>query len=252
MLSKIASVAVGAVAFSSLFASAAPTQLYKRNVTVVSNCVNSGQVALTFDDGPYLYEGDLSSHLGGSNATFFLNGNNWGCIYDYVDDIRALHAAGHTLGSHGWSHPHFNSLSSDEMNDELEKVEEAFIRILGLRPLYFRPPYGEYNDLLLSVLSARGYTKVFLWSDDTQDGNEVPVPESEDVYDQVALSYPEPHIILGHSVYASTANEVVPYGVSQLKDRGYKLVAVDACMGVRGDLPYEVVGKPQNGTWQCS
>jgi hypothetical protein len=28
-----------------------------------------------------------------------------------------------------------------------------------------------YNDLLLSALENRGYKKMFLWSDDVQDGN---------------------------------------------------------------------------------
>jgi peptidoglycan/xylan/chitin deacetylase (PgdA/CDA1 family) len=36
-------------------------------------------------------------------------------------------------------------------------VEQAFIRILGLKPLYFRPPYGSINDLVLQVLGSRGY-----------------------------------------------------------------------------------------------
>ncbi|KAJ9117708.1 hypothetical protein QFC24_006422 [Naganishia onofrii] len=78
--------------------------------TVVNNCVNSGQVALTFDDGPYLYENDIAGALGGSKATFFLNGNNYDCIYNHVDEIRALSAAGHTLGSHGWSHKDMSQL----------------------------------------------------------------------------------------------------------------------------------------------
>lgn len=42
------------------------------------------------------------------------------------------------------------------------------IKILGLKPLYFRPPYGAYNDLVLKVLAQRGYKKVFLWSDDSR------------------------------------------------------------------------------------
>ncbi|KAJ9094273.1 hypothetical protein QFC21_006099 [Naganishia friedmannii] len=244
MLSKIASATVGAFALSWLFASAAPTKSAKARRL-------RRQVALTFDDGPYQFEGDITSHLGDSKATFFLNGNNWGCIYDRADELRGLYAAGHTLGSHGWSHPHFNDLSWDQIHDELWKVEEAFIRILGVRPLYFRPPYGEYNDLLFSALSVRGYKKAFLWSDDTHDGDLAPVDQSKGVYDEVALSYPAPHMVLGHSVYDSTANNVVPYGVSQLKNSGYQLVAVDTCMGDQGEWPYEWVGEPQSGNWQC-
>ncbi|KAJ9094272.1 hypothetical protein QFC21_006098 [Naganishia friedmannii] len=235
-----------------MFASAAPTrQQQKADVAVVSNCVNTGQVALTFDDGPYIYDEGVTRYLEDSKVTFFLNGNNWACIYDRADELRALYAAGHTLGSHGWSHAHSDALTLDQINNELAMVEEAFIRILGVRPLYFRPPYGEYNDLLLSALSDRGYKKMFLWTDDIDDADLAPVNQSKNVYDQVASSYPAPHIILDHSTYNSTINDVVPYGVAELKERGYKLVSVDACMGGQGEWPYEWVGEPQNGNWQC-
>lgn len=35
---------------------------------------------------------------------------------------------------------------------------------LGLKPLYFRPPYGSYNDLVIKVLGERGYKKMFIWN----------------------------------------------------------------------------------------
>ena len=48
MLSKIA-LNAAAVALSALIVSAAPTQLSKRDVSVVTNCQNQNQVALTWD-----------------------------------------------------------------------------------------------------------------------------------------------------------------------------------------------------------
>jgi peptidoglycan/xylan/chitin deacetylase (PgdA/CDA1 family) len=88
-------------------------------------------------------EATVRSDLGGSKGTFFVNGNNWGCIYDYADQIIAAHNA-------GW-------LTWDQAHNELWLVEQAMIKILGLKPLYFRPPYGESSDTLLSVLANRGY-----------------------------------------------------------------------------------------------
>ena len=44
-------------------------------------------------DGPYDYEQDIANSLNGGKATFFLNGNNYVCIYDRIDQVRALHAA---------------------------------------------------------------------------------------------------------------------------------------------------------------
>lgn len=75
------------------------TGLHKRApVQIVRNCVNSGQVALTFDgkpwplpiylvhvthissycraDGIFQYEDDIARTLGNSKATFFVNGNS--------------------------------------------------------------------------------------------------------------------------------------------------------------------------------
>lgn len=105
----------------------------------------------------------------------------------------------------------------------------------------------QYNDLLLSVLSERGYTGCIIWNQDTQDGNEVPADVSKGVYDQVNGG----DLVLGHSVYDSTANDVVPYGISLLKNKGLELVSVDTCLGSQGSWPYEYIGEPQSGNWQC-
>ncbi|KAJ9117709.1 hypothetical protein QFC24_006423 [Naganishia onofrii] len=246
MFAKWMTTALTVLAASPLLTIAAPAPVDPDNhltkrawPTIVNNCVNSGQVALTFDDGPYLYESNIGAALGGSKATFFLNGNNYDCIYNHVNEIRALSAAGHTFGSHGWSHKDMSKLSWDECHDELWKVEQAFIRILGVKPIYFRPPYGSVSNTLLSALENRGYKKVFLWSEDTGDSTGGSVASQKGVYNSIANSYPAPHIVLNHSPIASTAYDTVPYAVSLLKNKGYQLVAVDTCMGSQGEWPYQ-------------
>ncbi|WWC88290.1 uncharacterized protein L201_003198 [Kwoniella dendrophila CBS 6074] len=230
-----------------------PVTTRQNGLQVINNCYNQGQVALTFDDGPYNYEQDVVNALNGGKGTFFLNGNNYVCIYDRVDQIRALHDQGHTLGSHTWSHPDLTKLSEDQIHQELEKVENAFIKILGLKPLYFRPPYGSYNDQVLNVLAQRGYKKVFIWSDDTQDASGATVQFSENVLQQVANDYPNPHLVLDHSVIQTTSSEVLPNSVWKLQQAGYQLVAVDTCLGDAGEWPYEYIGEPgtPDGSWTC-
>lgn len=78
MFSKLATTAISAVALSTLFVSAAPAQLTKRDVPIITRCVNSHDVALTWDDGPYMYEQDIAGRLAesGSKGTFFFNGNS--------------------------------------------------------------------------------------------------------------------------------------------------------------------------------
>jgi hypothetical protein len=68
----------------------------------------------------------------------------------------------HTLGSHTWSHKDLTTLSYDELHDEFWRVEEAFIRILGKKPLYVSllllstpslfPTIFIYTPLTLSLL----------------------------------------------------------------------------------------------------
>lgn len=58
-----------------------------------------------------------------------------------------------------------------DSHDEFYRVEDAMTKILGLKPKYFRPPFGRYNDQVLQVAAQRGYTKMILWSDDTQDAS---------------------------------------------------------------------------------
>jgi peptidoglycan/xylan/chitin deacetylase (PgdA/CDA1 family) len=117
---------------------------------------------LLFADGPYKFQQNIINEFAGSKGTFFLNGNNFGCIYDYADQIKAAHAAGWTIASHGYSHARMTKLSWDQIHNELWLVEQAMIKILGVKPIYFRPPYGEYNDLLMSALANRGYKSELL------------------------------------------------------------------------------------------
>jgi hypothetical protein len=62
------------------------------------------------------------------------------------------------------SHKDFASLSDQDAIAELERVETAFDRILGVQPRLFRFPYGNFDDRLLGILKQRGYTGGSLYS----------------------------------------------------------------------------------------
>lgn len=48
-------------------------------------------------------------------------------------------------------------ISPEALHTELTKVEDALKKILGIKPKFFRPPYGSYNTAALEVLHSRGY-----------------------------------------------------------------------------------------------
>jgi hypothetical protein len=98
-------------------------------------------------------------------------------------------------------HPllHFLTITHHTNLPELWRVEEAFIKILGIKPIWFRPPYGSYNDLVLQVLGERGYKYVALWTDDTGDSLGESLDHQRGVLADVAGKYPEGRMVLQHS-----------------------------------------------------
>ena len=95
------------IALAAAAASASPLAgLQKRAAaTVYASCTQPGVVALSFDDGPYAYTDDVLDQLdaAGFKATFFLNGENWGNIYDYAGTVQRADALGNQIGSHTYA-----------------------------------------------------------------------------------------------------------------------------------------------------
>ncbi|TFK95792.1 carbohydrate esterase family 4 protein [Pterulicium gracile] len=220
---------------------------------VVTKCKKNNTVALTFDDGPYEYAYDLSKALvaAGGKGTFFLNGNNYECIYsdDNVKRIHYLHEQGHQLASHTWNHKHLNTLKRHDLEFELGSVSDALERIAGLRPAFMRPPFGEYNNLVREVAASIGET-VVIWDFDSTDSIGATPEESKALYDKTISEKPKSILALNHEVYRTSVQDVLPYAISKLTEAGYELVTLAECLG---EEPYQNVGKPgkKDGMWKC-
>lgn len=70
--------------------------------TILYSCGQPNHVALTFDDGPYIYTAGILDKLKAANmrATFFINGDNYDSIYNYNSTVHRYIADGHQIGSH--------------------------------------------------------------------------------------------------------------------------------------------------------
>ncbi|KAG7451428.1 carbohydrate esterase family 4 protein [Guyanagaster necrorhizus] len=234
-----------------VFTTAAPHS--KRQLAqVISSCTQPNTVALTFDDGPWEYAEVVSDALTskGAKGTFFYNGNNYECIYDQaeIERVQYVYNAGHQLASHTWSHPDLTTLTWDEIHDQMWRVEQALERIVGVVPAYMRPPYGNYNDLVLEAAYIRGQ-QVVLWDFDSGDSVGASVQESESTYDSTISQHPSTILALNHETYETTAYDVLPYAIDELQAAGYSLVTLAECLG---ESPYQSVGSPQvNDGWTC-
>ncbi|KXN86830.1 Chitin deacetylase [Leucoagaricus sp. SymC.cos] len=216
-----------------------------------TSCTVPNTVALTFDDGPWIFARNVSDALtkAGVKGTFFYNGNNYDCIYNQarVDDIKYVYAQGHQIGSHTWSHAHLTQLSKEEVLSEMQRVDQALQRILGVLPAFFRPPYGEYNDDVLTVAEQVGESAVN-WDLDSGDSETKPVDYQKGVYDDAVKRHPSTILSLEHETYVTSrdSNEVVEYAISKLQGAGYKLVTVAECLG--GLNPYRSTSAPESRT----
>jgi len=227
------------------------SQVLKRAGVTFSSCTVPNKVALTFDDGPYAYMMEIGDTLtnAGAKGTFFINGDNWGCVYDYQQHIKYVYAQGHQLGSHTWRHADLTTLTWDEINNEMYLVELALQRIIGVQPAWMRPPYGSLNQMVVDAANTRGQN-IALWDLDAGDADNLPPSESKSRYQDIVNQHPSNILALNHETYSTTAHDVLPFAINLLKNAGYDLVTLAECVDQN---PYQSVGAPQTPTpdWHC-
>ncbi|KAK2939597.1 Chitin-binding, type 1 [Fusarium oxysporum f. sp. vasinfectum] len=131
----------------------------------IYRCNRNGDIALTYDDGPYTYTEDLLNLLQRYNAkaTFYITGRNLGkgAINDpdtpWPGLIRRMVRDGHQIASHTWSHQRLTTLSRSKFWNQMIYNEIAFADILGYFPTYMRPPYSASNTTTDAWLNELGY-----------------------------------------------------------------------------------------------
>ncbi len=101
----------------------------------------------------------------GARVTFFLGGC-W--ADDNVECVRAIAAAGHEIGSHGYFHLDHASLGYEDNVREIATSVEFLSLVLGSPVTLFAPPSGAYSDETVLAAERMGL-KTILWSKDTID-----------------------------------------------------------------------------------
>ena len=124
-------------------------------------------VALTFDDGPGPLTRAFLRRLRRlhAKATFFPVGY---AVARYPHVLREIRAAGMSVGNHTITHPLMARLSPHRQRVEIEGQERTLQRLIGYRPLFFRPPYRSYSLVTAREIAEGGMVGV-LWSVDSED-----------------------------------------------------------------------------------
>jgi len=125
------------------------------------------EIALTFDLCPVRrgrgFDAALVDELISQKipATFFLSGR-W--ITAHAEDLRKLLAVPFfEIETHGQRHAHLAGLGAAAQRSEIEGPVDLLRSRYAHASIFFRPPYGEYDDTTLGVARQLGL-RVVLWS----------------------------------------------------------------------------------------
>ena len=185
------------------------------------------EVVLTFDDGPWPTTPSVLKTLAEecTKAVFFPIGKH--STY-HPEILKQVAAAGHTVGSHTWSHAHLDSkkLSEAQVKEEIEKGFSAIKLALGANPApFFRFPALQHNPASVDYLGSRN---IAMFSCDI-DSFDYKSKDAAQIINTVMtkLDKQGKGIILMHDFQKHTG-EALPALLRRLKAGGYKVVQMRA------------------------
>jgi peptidoglycan/xylan/chitin deacetylase (PgdA/CDA1 family) len=122
-----------------------------------------GHVALTFDDGPDPAGTpavlDALDRLGWT-ATFFMLGEQ---VVRFPEVAAAVVAAGHEVAVHGFSHRNHLARGPLDVHWDVARAAAVVMAATGVRPTWFRPPYGVLTMGSL-IAARRAKLRPVLWT----------------------------------------------------------------------------------------
>src|SRR3954451_21930443 len=197
------------------------------------------EVVLTFDDGPWLVNTPSVLKTLADQCTtgiFFPIGKH--ATY-YPEILKQVAAAGHTIGSHTWSHANLNNkkLTDQQKKDEIEKGFAAVKWALGSAPApFFRFPALQHPPEMVTYLGERN---IGIFSCDL-DSFDFKASKPQKVIDTVMTKVDKlgKGIILMHDFQKHTA-EALPEILHKLKAGGYKVVKMIAKAPVQTIAQYD-------------
>ena len=175
-------------------------------------------VALTFDDGP---SSEVTPRLldllteKNTVATFFMLGR---MVRNNPEILKRARNEGHEIASHTMHHQNLIRIPVASAEADINEAKSVFVSITGQTPSLTRPPYGNSNDAVSSIMG----TPLILWSVDTLDW------KSRDPAAIIEVAMNQVHdgaIILMHDIYPTTA-EAVSTLIDILRADGYEFATI--------------------------
>lgn len=188
-------------------------------------CVDTDkpQIALSFDaawgnEDTREILSILKKH--GVHVTFFMTG---GWVDNYPEDVKTILADGHDLGNHSEHHKNMSQLNESEIKEEIMSVHDKVKNLTGYDMFLFRPPYGDYDNKVISTAQSCGYYPI-QWSIDSLDWKDY---GKDDIIKRVCENKQLENgaIILCHNGAKYTAKALDDM-LTRLKKSGYEIIPI--------------------------
>ena len=151
-------------------------------------------------------------------ATFFVVGE-W--VDKYPESVQALHEAGHEVMNHSDTHAHMSKLTAQQIIADVESCSDKIEEVTGVRPTLIRPPYGEYDDHVISAIRSMGMEPI-QWDVDSLDWKDLSAGE---ITKRVVSKVQPGSIVLFHNAALHTP-EALPTILETLLGEGYTFVPI--------------------------
>lgn len=182
-------------------------------------------VAITFDDGP---GGNSTQKILDTLEKYKAKGT-WFVLGSKVESnpemLKKIDKAGHEINSHTYDHPNLTLLSPEQVREQINTTNKLIYKAIKKTPSYLRPPYGEYNQMVIDNAGLG----IAMWTIDSRDW------ESRDanISAQIVLdNVKSGDVILFHDIYDSTAG-AVEIVVEELTKQGYTFVTFSELLSYR-------------------
>lgn len=224
LLGIIAAGCIAAMLVLTVFASGAQAVFYGgnlRKLPIYSVETEEKKIAISFDCAWGVdYTDKLLSTMEKENVrcTFF-------CVEfwseKYPEYLKKISEHGHEIGTHSATHPKMSTLGAAAIDKELSTSVATIEKVTGKKVELFRPPFGDYDDLLIERATAAGLYTI-QWSVDSLDWKDLSASEIEK---RVISRVKNGSIVLFHNQGLHTF-EAVPNIIKTLKGRGYEFVPI--------------------------
>lgn len=177
---------------------------------------------LTIDDAPEKYAVEIAEKLKSINApaVFFVNG-----MFLESDEgkqmLKEIYNMGFEIGNHSQTHANLSEISPEEQREEIVKTNELVHEIIGVKPRFFRAPFGVNTDTSAKIIEEEdmvfmNWTYGYDWEAEYQNAEALTTIMLNTEYLNDGAN------LLMHD--RSWTNEAVIDIAEGLKEKGYTLV----------------------------